>query len=867
MMRADESASRPNVIFVLADDLGWSELGCYGNEFNETPHLDRLASQGIRFTQAYAAAPVCSPYRAAFLTGQHPARTGILDYLRPNSANALSTDHVTLPEMLQRAGYATGMVGKWHLTGYKHHEAEYEITPRDHGFDWDIARERKGVANGVNFWPYEDRNQSIRWLDIAENRLGDDEFLVDRMNLEAVDFIARNKDRSFFLYLSHYAPHSIVNGKPELVEKYGRKHAPGSSSKARCVICSREGHEGCPQHHWATSHNPHLAAMLESIDDGIGMITCKLDELGLAENTILIFTSDNGGESNVTTNGPLRGGKSQLYEGGIRVPMIVRWPTEVPAGIVCDQPTMNVDFYPTLLETAGVEPASEQTLDGVSTLKTWRNPAAVTGRETLYWHYPLDRPHFLGGVSSGAIRHGRWKLIEYFDTGKTELYSLADDPSEQQDVAATHSELVGKLKKKLDDWRKSVDARTPSPPLLTEAKQLYFADHFSSGRASQRWWFSSEWSAEDGNLIRGSGGDGTTRIFLREAQFRDAVIRFDFQLQKSQDVRLVTGGGGNYNAVIHIRPDHFFVQTAKDSSGPYFSYRHGECAYEFDPNRWYTMTIEFIGDQLVAHIDRDHLVHARHPIIDKERGYLALQVDDQPAAFDNVQILKARPHSRQAENLEHILSVSGKHSVKKSLAEAFDIQKRNAHEWLYQRDAKYRALVTQVDELDARKKEAFPAAFQSNKEFSKKILEQRKKLNKEDPRYKELLHATHRANRAIDAWLFAQQPGAAELPASRRKRELERLRLQHKNKSEYLRLVEASEKAQQSLGQTYPQLFVSDEKINELRRAQRDAAKADPNYKKLTGERAAAYRAQQEYLFANDAKLAELQRQLESERQ
>ncbi|MGB0740597.1 MAG: sulfatase-like hydrolase/transferase, partial [Planctomycetaceae bacterium] len=200
----------PNIVFVLADDLGWSELECYGNQFNETPHLDRLAAQGMRFTHAYAAAPVCSPYRAALLTGQHPARVGITDYLRPNSANALSTNHVTLPEILKSHGYATGMIGKWHLTGYSHHGAEHEVKPQDHGFDWNIGSELKGVGNGANFWPYVFRDQPIRWVDLADNRLGANEYLTDRLNLEAVDFIERTakEGQPFFLYLSHYAPHS-----------------------------------------------------------------------------------------------------------------------------------------------------------------------------------------------------------------------------------------------------------------------------------------------------------------------------------------------------------------------------------------------------------------------------------------------------------------------------------------------------------------------------------------------------------------------------------------------------------------------------------------------------------------------------------
>ena len=260
----------PNIVFVLADDLGWAELGCYGNTFHETPHLDQLARDGVRFTQAYAAAPVCSPYRAALLTGRHPAQTGILDYLRPNSANALSTTFDTLAEQLREAGYATGMIGKWHLSGYDYHDAEFEVRPTDHGFDWNIGSEVKGVGNGANFWPYVFRDQPIRWIDFDENRLGENEYLVDRMNLEAVDFIERHADAPFFLYLSHYATHSILHGKPDLVKKYIARHPPGASTRTRCYLCQDQGLAGDPHHHWAGDHNPQLAAMLESIDDGIG---------------------------------------------------------------------------------------------------------------------------------------------------------------------------------------------------------------------------------------------------------------------------------------------------------------------------------------------------------------------------------------------------------------------------------------------------------------------------------------------------------------------------------------------------------------------------------------------------------------------
>jgi arylsulfatase A len=863
---ASNSAAKPNIVFVLADDLGWAELGCYGNTFNETPNLDRMAKEGTRFTQAYAAAPVCSPYRAALLTGQHPARLGILDYLRPNSANRLSTDLNTLPELLKGNGYATGMIGKWHLTGYRFQDAEQETRPRDHGFDWNIGSEVKGVGNGANTWPYVFRTQPIRWLDIPVNRMGKDENLSDRLNLEAVDFIERNRDKPFFLYLAHYAPHSILNGRPDLVEKYRSKHAPGKSGRANCYICEDAGlGKGDPGNHWAVDHNPHLAAMLEGIDDGIGQIRSKLAELKLLENTIFIFTSDNGGESNVTSNAPFRGGKSELYEGGIRVPLIVQWPNAVPAGGVSDEPTVNTDFFPSLLEATGIAVDNDQSVDGVSMLANWKQPTQMINRDAIHWHYPLDRPHFLGGFSGGAVLKDDWKLIERFDSGKTELYHLANDPSEQTDRSVDRPEKVAELKTNLADWRKRVSARTPSAPLLTEPRQLYFAEHFS-GKASERFWYNGDWSAENGILNRIPTGSENTRIFLRDAEFGEVLIRFDFQLQKSKDIRLLTGSHGHYNAVIHIRPDQFYVQTAKDETGPYFSYRHGECAYNFDPDRWYTMTIEIIGNQLVAHIDREHVVYATHPILDKERTYFAFQVDDQAAAFDNVQILSVRKHREQATNLAHIRSVADRHPVKKLLENEYNISKSNAHEWLYQRHAEYRDLIRQLDEFDELKQSRFPAAFSSHKKLKKEVANLRKKLGKEDPDYKALLHATHRANRALDTYLIEQKPEVAEYPDSRRKAEIERLRRQHRDSPGYQELVAASKAAQSKLEATYPEAFITDDTINQSRKREYEKLRENPEYRQLQSERAAAFRAQQTYLFTNGPGLAKLRQQLDLKR-
>ena len=447
----------PNIIFILADDLGWAELGCYGSRFNETPHLDQLAREGVRLTHAYAAAPVCSPYRASLLTGQYPARHGLIDYLRPDSATPLGTQHVTIAERLKEAGYTTGMIGKWHLTGYQYHKAPLELRGTDHGFDEELVTEVKSVGNGANFFPYVFRSQPVSWNSAGRERmLTGMEYLVDRMNHEAVRFIERHHEKPFFPYLSHFAPHTILNGRPDLVEKYRRKHKPGPSTRTRCYLCQDAGFEGDPGNHWAGDHNPHLAAMIESIDSGVGMIVKKLEEMQLTGETMILFTSDNGGELNVTSNAPLRGGKSQLYEGGIRVPLIVKWPGHTPKGRVSPVPTCNVDFYPTFLELGGATPEEKQVLDGRSILDQLREPEKKRATRTFYWHYPLEKPHFLGGVSAGAIRDGNWKLIEWMESGKISLFNLEEDPGEINDLAKVEAGRAESLQKKLVRWRQGI---------------------------------------------------------------------------------------------------------------------------------------------------------------------------------------------------------------------------------------------------------------------------------------------------------------------------------------------------------------------------------------------------------------------------
>jgi arylsulfatase A-like enzyme len=442
---------KPNIVFILADDLGWAELGCTGSRFNDTPQLDALARQGMRFTDAYAAAPVCSPMRASFMTGQYPARVGITDYLRPNDRKFLSTDHVTVAEALAAAGYACGLIGKWHLMGdYRTRKGD----PKLHGFHEVICSESRGIGGGAYFHPYKFMPE------VEARRKG--EYLTDRLNEEAVDFIARHRGEPFFLFLSHYAVHTRLVGKPDLVAKYQKK--PGAGR---------------------TRHNPALAAMLESIDQGVGAVLAKLDDLGIADHTAVIFMSDNGGELRVTSNAPLRGGKSQLYEGGIREPLIVRWPGVVRPGSTCSVPVSSIDFYPTIIDMAGARPDPRQVLDGQSLVPLLKQTGRLK-RGALFWHYPLARPHFLGGRSSAAVRKGDLKLIEFYDTGNAELYDLGSDVGESTDLSATMPERAAELRKLLDEWRKQVGAEVPQPGVSAAGLQLHLALDEPAGAARAR---------------------------------------------------------------------------------------------------------------------------------------------------------------------------------------------------------------------------------------------------------------------------------------------------------------------------------------------------------------------------------------------
>ncbi|MCH2127453.1 MAG: sulfatase-like hydrolase/transferase [Pirellulaceae bacterium] len=855
-----EPSRPPNIVVIVADDLGWAELACYGNRFNETPNLDRMASEGMRFTAAYAAAPVCSPWRAAFLTGQFPARVGITDYLRADSSDALSTSHLTIAERMQNAGYVTGMIGKWHLSGYRFHGAEVEIRPTAHGFGTEFAAEVKSVGNGANFWPYVFRDQPIPWVDITKPRLGEKENLTDRMNLEAVEFIERNAARPFFLYLSHYAPHTILNGKESLVAKYRDKHQPGPSTRQRCYLCQDAGHEGDSLNHWAGDHNPHLAAMLESIDEGVGQILNKLDALQLSEQTLVIFTSDNGGETNVTSNAPLRGGKSELYEGGIRVPLLARWRDQIPSPSICAAPVTNIDFYPTFLEAAQLEPDASQHLDGVSVLPELLDAVPASSPRTLFWHYPLPQRHFLGGRSAGAIREGDWKLIEFFDTGQRELFNLTQDLSETSEVGQKYPEVASHLYDRLRKWRNDLNLTGGAEALLCIPLEQVFEERFAPP-VSERWFFRKHWMVQDEVLQLTDAPGNNQRIFLRQTRFRNAILEIDFAFQGAQEIRVMTGTPGKYNAVVIITPSGLQVTTAADPSVPFYPTIHGECAVDLSDGSWHRLMIEFCADEIHVRLDGEISMVGRHPILDRERDYFALQVDQPAASFDNICIRTAEDYPTRAwKSLRPHLERKQKSFPPLTLerSQQFANLKRIQHDALYRRDVRYRELVQQVDEFKVIAKERYPQVFRTMKEARKQIARERQILLETVPAFRMLQEEIQRAKRETVVWLKQKEEGLGALPAERYEAELEFARRKWSDDADYRRIAERVATLTLQQQADYPQLFKTNSQLLEENRAERLKVADTADFKELMQQQAVAFRTSQRYLLESDAELKRL---------
>jgi len=446
-------ARQPNIVFILADDLGYSDVACYGSKYYETPNIDRLAAEGMRFTNGYSCGPNCQPSRAALMSGQYGPRTGVYTVgdidrfnwqsrpLRPvDNVTALPLDKITIADTLKKAGYATGMFGKWHLGSDPQHH------PGKRGFDEAIESAGRHFDFKTN--PPTEHPQ--------------DEYLADFLTDRAVDFIKRHKDQPFFLYLPHYAVHSPHDAKQDLIERFKDKPPVG-------------GHK-----------NPTYAAMIASVDDSVGRIMTTLDKLGLADDTLVIFSSDNGGvggyertglgKEGITDNAPLRGGKGMLYEGGVRVPYVFRWKGTIAPGQTNETPILGVDLYPSLVELAAAEAPQDYPLDGTSYAPLLKGTKSELDRDAIYWHFP----GYLGmGANQsrttpvGSIRAGDWKLIEFFETGRNELYNLQDDIGEEHDIAATNREKVADLHAKLLAWREQVGAKMPARNVAqSDAKKL-----------------------------------------------------------------------------------------------------------------------------------------------------------------------------------------------------------------------------------------------------------------------------------------------------------------------------------------------------------------------------------------------------------
>lgn len=446
-----EPAQQPNIVFILIDDLGWADLPAYGHDFHETPNIDRLASQGMLFTQVYAAAPVCSPTRASIQSGQYPARIGITDFItghwRPherltvplNRTQHLPLEVETVAEVLREKGYATAYFGKWHLGNPR-------VTPALQGYDHGFYRRGGGHYNVGDFLvPAQDVDSGA--------------FLSDIIADHGLSFMEDHSDQPFFLVMSHYAVHIPLQSTAQLIDKYEQKPKPESGL-----------------------NNPVYAAMIEQVDQSVGRVMEQLDALGIADNTVVVLTSDNGGllerfdrstGVKVTTNTPLRDEKGSLYEGGIRVPMIVRWPAAIDAGTTSDALVSSVDFYPTFVDLAGGSMPDAQEFDGISLVPILQG-SEPDGERALFFHYP----HYHHSTPSGAIRRGDYKLIEFFEDGRVELYNLRTDMAESTVLTVELPDRAADMQDLLASWRTDIGALMPTMnPDFDESRRHEWGRH------------------------------------------------------------------------------------------------------------------------------------------------------------------------------------------------------------------------------------------------------------------------------------------------------------------------------------------------------------------------------------------------------
>ena len=478
----NKNMKQPNIIFILVDDMGWRDLSCYGSTFYQTPNIDRLFNEGMHFTDAYAACPVCSPTRASILTGKYPATLGLTHYVAPLPPGGkrdadgfregigrgklleafyidrLSLEETSIASALREGGYKTWHVGKWHL-------GPRECYPDRHGFDVNIGGCSWGCPRESYFSPWN--------LETLENG-PDGQHLTDRLADESVKLIENNDGAPFFLNWWTYLVHTPLEAKAETVRKYEQKARDLSLDKVNAMETGDyfpvEGKKELRIQRRTIQSDPVYAAMVEHLDDAVGRVMAALEKSGQSENTVIFFTSDNGGlataEGSPTSNLPLAEGKGWMFEGGVREPLIAWWPNQIEAASECQTPVSSPDFYPTLLEIAGLPLRPQQHCDGISLLPLLRGDEAERGN-ALYWHFP----HYgnQGGTPGSSIRDGDWKLIEFFEDGHVELYNLRDDIGETRDLAGEQPHKARELRERLTEWRARIEARmtTPNPDYVS----------------------------------------------------------------------------------------------------------------------------------------------------------------------------------------------------------------------------------------------------------------------------------------------------------------------------------------------------------------------------------------------------------------
>jgi len=448
-----EKPKKQNFVFVLVDDLGWTDLGYSGSSFYETPNIDAFSKSSIQFTNAYASASICSPSRAAIVTGKHPARLNITDWLPgddpkdqkllgPTDLDALPLNEVTLAEVLQQNGYSTLFVGKWHMGGEGH-------LPNQFGFDTNIGGYHMGQPPGGYYSPYENP-----YLPDGP----DGEYLTDRLTQESITFLDTIGDTPFFLYLNYYTVHTPIQANKIYIGKFKDKLKNLDS----LGLLERKEGEAMTK---LAQRNPEYASMVYALDENIGKLIAKLKAEGLYDSTTFIFTSDNGGLSTLETRYtfeaptsvlPLRGGKGWLYEGGIRVPLLIKPANYAQSDVKIEEPVIGHDFYPTILAQAGIEMAKENIIDGTD-LSPLLSGSETLNRDAIFWHYP--HYHGSGWTPGAAIRQGNWKLIEFYETEHLELYDLSTDIEEQKNLALEHPEKVASLQKKLHELQVGMGAK------------------------------------------------------------------------------------------------------------------------------------------------------------------------------------------------------------------------------------------------------------------------------------------------------------------------------------------------------------------------------------------------------------------------